>query len=286
MFADVGITGVFTSQGTVFDNTHQSTAFFGVLCNYTSTRSDKFYFDDLTITGDPYVDNELPVVSDITVSSSTSLQVHFNEEINSVTANTASNYSLDNEVGSPLTAKLQPDKKMVLLSFSKSFINGVNHILEIWHVADINGNAIILLSSNFLYFSAIPAKAKDIIISEIFANPSPQLGLPDAEYIEIYNQSNYPFDLAGWKLSNGNSTGTFATIIVLPKNYYVITANTNISKFGNNAHLIGLSNFPTLNNAGDMLQLMTADGLVIDSVNYDLNWYRDGDKEEEAGLWN
>lgn len=58
LFADVAMAGTFMSQGTTFDNAHRSSAFFGVLCTYTSTRSDKFFYDDFNISGDAYVDNE------------------------------------------------------------------------------------------------------------------------------------------------------------------------------------------------------------------------------------
>jgi hypothetical protein len=43
--------GVFFTQGTVFDNSLTSSSFFGVYCKYTVTRSDKFWFDDFTVTG-------------------------------------------------------------------------------------------------------------------------------------------------------------------------------------------------------------------------------------------
>ncbi len=282
LFADVAMTGTFLSQGTTFDDAHRSSAFFGVLCTYTSTRSDKFFYDDFNISGDAYVDNEPPAVVGVNANSSTSLQIEFNEEVSASTANATSNYAVDNGIDNPQSAVLQADNRTVSLSFQKTFINGVNHVLEITNVADMNSNAITLLSANFLYFNAIAAKPKDIIISEIFADPSPQLGLPDAEYIEIYNRSNHPFDLADWKLTDGNSIGTFTTKIVLPGDYYTVTTISNVPKFGS-AHLIGLPNFPTLNNDGDMLQLIAPDGLVIDSVNYELSWYRDGDKEQ--GGW-
>lgn len=48
--------GNYTSQGTAFDNTHIISERFGIQCTYTQTRSDKFYFDDITVSGTAFQD--------------------------------------------------------------------------------------------------------------------------------------------------------------------------------------------------------------------------------------
>jgi hypothetical protein len=120
-----------------------------------------------------------------------------------------------------------------------------------------------------------------LVISEIFADPNPQIGLPDAEYIEIYNRSKNPIDLSGWKLSDASSTSIFPTQIILPNEYSIATSSASVSRFTSFGKTIGLANFPTLNNDSDVLTLKTA--LVIDSVNYNLTWYKDEDKQ--SGGW-
>jgi hypothetical protein len=105
--------------------------------------------------------------------------------------------------------------------------------------------------------------------------------LPDAEFIEIYNRSTNPIDLAGWKLSDGSSNAIFSSQIILPKEYWIITSSSSLSKFSAYGKTIGLANFPTLNNDGDMLTLKTT--TTIDSVNYNTTWYQDDDKKN--GGW-
>ncbi|MDC0204518.1 hypothetical protein OAJ65_01850 [Flavobacteriales bacterium] len=43
--------GVFFTQGTAFDNSMTSSDYFGIYCKYTITRSDKFWFDNFSVSG-------------------------------------------------------------------------------------------------------------------------------------------------------------------------------------------------------------------------------------------
>ncbi len=47
--------GLFFTQGSAFDNNITSSNYFGVFCKYTITRSNKFWFDDFSVTGAPAV---------------------------------------------------------------------------------------------------------------------------------------------------------------------------------------------------------------------------------------
>lgn len=283
LFSDVGNTGSYNSEGTVFDNTFTSSAYAGVYCDYTSTRSDKFYFDDFTVTGDPYQDIVPPMIESVESLSSNTILIRFNEALNSASATSPENYIVNNSIGSPLSAALQPDQLSVLLTFNTSFTNGISNELTVTGITDLTGNSISSSTIPFLFFQPGTPHKKDIIFSEVFPDPSPQVSLPDAEYIELYNRSNVPFDLGGWKITDGSSTATFATNIILPHTYWLITSSTNASKFGSLQNLIAVSNFPTLNNASDALSLKTPDDLVIDSINYSLDWYKNIDKQE--GGW-
>jgi hypothetical protein len=194
-----------------------------------------------------------------------------------------SNYSADNSIGSPSTATLQADGKTVVLSFANAFTNGIQNQLTISNVKDIAGNAMTSTAFPFLFFQPVPPNNKDIIVTEIFPDPSPQVGLPTQEYIEIYNRSTNPFDLSGWKFSDGTSTATFGSQIIMPQQYWILCASSNTSLFAKYGNVLGASNFPTLNNGGDALTLRDTDGKTVDSVSYNLEWYHDVDKQE--GGW-
>ncbi|MEQ8424813.1 MAG: Ig-like domain-containing protein, partial [Cyclobacteriaceae bacterium] len=156
LFSDVGLSGAFVSQGSVFDNTFNSSDYFGVYCNYTSTRSDKFYFDNFVVTGGPYIDLDPPVVEQIEVTSSNSVIVHFDELLNIASSTQLDNYIVNNDIGHPNLATLLSDAKSVELAFDQTFKNGFTHNLEISDVTDLAGNLISQISQSFLYFFQLP----------------------------------------------------------------------------------------------------------------------------------
>jgi hypothetical protein len=277
----IGTGNSYISEGTIVDNSFTTSSFFGIrITQSTASFFDKHFFDDFYV-GPIILDNIPPVLNAISVVSATELNLLFSENLDPPSTQLASNYSVDNGIGNPAGAVLQPDQKTVKLSFSKSFANGIQNALTFSGVKDIAGNAMAINAHTFLFFQAFPTTAKDLVISEIFADPNPQIGLPDAEYIEIYNRSKNPIDLSGWKLSDASSTSIFPTQIILPNEYSIATSSASVSRFTSFGKTIGLANFPTLNNDSDVLTLKTA--LVIDSVNYNLTWYKDEDKQ--SGGW-
>ncbi|MEP2669928.1 MAG: lamin tail domain-containing protein [Cyclobacteriaceae bacterium] len=280
LLSDVGNTGTFYSEGTAFDNTFNASSYFGIVCIYTSTRSDKFFFDDFNVVGDPYVDVDPPALNEIEVLSPQELLLRFNEPIDPTAAD-KNVYTINNLIN-PTEAIIEPDGKSVKLSFNQPFQNGLTSELTVSEVKDLTGNAL-STTKTFLYFQPTPTQAKDIIFTEIFADPSPQISLPDAEYVEVYNRSENPINIFGWILSDGSSNATLPDKIILPNEYYVITASSNVSKFGMGSPVLGVSNFPTLNNTSDTLTIKITTGETIDSLNYHLSWYKNIDKQE--GGW-
>jgi hypothetical protein len=221
-----------------------------------------------------------PTVSNVAVTSANSLSVLFSELIDASSSQNVSNYSVNNNLGNPATAILQADGKTVFLNFGSSFVNGLQHSLNISSVKDTAKNIMTSTAFPFLFFQPNPVQKKDLIFTELFADPSPQVGLPNAEFVEIYNRSSNAIDLKNWIFSDGVSKATFTSQIILPNEYWIVTSSANAKLFSGN--VIGVSNFPTLNNDGDHLTLKI-NNQTIDSVNYSLDWYHDTDKQD--GGW-
>jgi hypothetical protein len=124
----------------------------------------------------------------------------------------------------------------------------------------------------------------EILIDEVFPDPSPAIGLPNSEFIELINVSGRPINLRGWKLSDGNGYAVINADFILQSDSFAIicpsTASGSFSIWGN---AIGVSNFPSLNNDADIITLYSPEGRMIHSVAYNNEWYRNDLKKE--GGW-
>lgn len=121
---------------------------------------------------------------------------------------------------------------------------------------------------------------KSVIITEIMADPSPPTGLPDTEYIELYNRSGASVSLDGWKISDTSASARLGNAILQPDQYIVLTSKGDL--FGKITTLT-VSNLPSLNNTGDSLTLTDPAGHTIDVLVYSDEWY--GDAERSKGGW-
>ena len=115
----------------------------------------------------------------------------------------------------------------------------------------MNGSRIgILLLILYNAFAAGQTPTRyDVIIDEIFADPSPSVGLPGYEFIELKNVSSTAINLKDWALSDGNSTATISTnFLILPDSFVVICTNSAVNLFREYGSAIGVNNFPSLEN--------------------------------------
>ena len=93
-----------------------------------------------------------------------------------------------------------------------------------------------------------------VTINEILADPSPIVGLPNTEFIELRNNSKQPVNLYKWKIDNGSTSSTISTQFMLgPDSMVVLCAKAQAVFFGAQISTIGLSSFPTLSNDGDLI---------------------------------
>ena len=132
-------------------------------------------------------------------------------------------------------------------------------------------------------FVSHPVKFKDLIVTEIMADPSPVVQLPEAEYIEVFNRSGNPVNLTRWTLEDATTSAQLPSIILMPDSYLVLTSTSNASKFSAGVDVVGVTSFPSLGNLGDRVVLREPGGVAIDSLAYNLSWYQSSEKGD--GGW-
>jgi hypothetical protein len=70
------------------------------------------------------------------------------------------------------------------------------------------------------------ANRNDVVISEIMADPTPVIGLPAFEYIELRNRSTTIINLQGWKISDATGTATISVSYNLKPDSSVVICGT------------------------------------------------------------
>lgn len=124
----------------------------------------------------------------------------------------------------------------------------------------------------------------DVVIDEIMVDPSPQVGLPGNEWIELKNTTSSAINLQGWRIGDsGGQSGVISNFILEPDSFVIVCAGsavTDLSPFGNT---ISVTSFPSLDNDGEVLFLKAANGTIIHAFTYSAAWYQNELKKE--GGW-
>ena len=267
-----GTAYVLEASGT--DAVHGLGSYYGVFCDFTSTRSTLFYFDDFTL--DPiFVDLVPPALDSLIAAYPNTLDLHFDEALDTAIANNETNYSLDGGLGTPVSAVVDgSDPSLVHLTWTGSFTSGTTYHLDISNLEDGFGNAITTITDSF---EIQLLNYGDLRISEIMADPSPVVGLPDAEFVELWNLSGADIDLAGFTFSDRSSTATIPSVMLPADSFIILCDNADVGLFSGMGIVVGIS-LPSLNNSDDSLTLHDPYMRLLDEVVYDDSWYRETSK--------
>ncbi|MBL7884297.1 MAG: lamin tail domain-containing protein, partial [Bacteroidia bacterium] len=226
-------------------------------------------------------DTNPPLIISAAAIDATHVTICFNEGLDITQASILSNYSINNGIGIPAAVTLNPTLTCVELTLATPMTSATTYTVTINNVSDCSGNGITNGSVNYTYYAISPANYKDVIINEIFADPSPQIGLPTGEFIEIYNKSSTnAYNLNGWKFTDGSSTATLSSYVLTPNSYLIICPTADISDYSVFGPTMGVGSFPSLNNNSDNLKLQDNTLTIIDSVNYSDTWYQDAVKKD------
>jgi hypothetical protein len=142
-----------------------------------------------------------------------------------------------------------------------------------------------LLALSILSCTLLVAQQRfDIVIDEIMADPSPQIGLPGNEWIEIKNCSPYPINLQNWRIGDANSlSGPLPNYTLQADSFLVICGTSALPAMSAFGAAVAISSFPSLDNEGDVIFLQTSGGMTMHAIRFTSDWYRNSLKKE--GGW-
>lgn len=273
LYADTTGGRNFVLEGIGNDNEFTNVAHLGVFARFTASNSKNFFWDDV-YAGSIIVDTLPPKIDSVEILSSKEILLFFDENLEANSALDPNNYWVDNGIGAPSAVRLGTGaQNSILLLFDKELANNV-YRLTASGIEDLTGNKAMFIEKTFT--SAIQAiNPNDVLISEFMADPSPQIGLPNQEFVELYNRSGSPIVLKNWTI------GDLSTRAIIPnteigKDSFIILCNANsmvdLSGYGKT---VGITGMPSLNNSSDMIVIKDGGGKTIHQVNYDITWYND-----------
>ncbi|MEP6710939.1 MAG: lamin tail domain-containing protein [Ferruginibacter sp.] len=274
-----GMGNNFLSEGVVTDATYTTSAFFGILVKQSTVASfaQRHFFDDIEIKN--YVPDIMPpVLQSATPITNNTLDVQFNEPVDLISSQALINYVVSNGIGSPVTAvRDAANNSLVHLSFAGSFPNRTNLTLTVNGVNDLSANPI---NNGTIAFSYFTAAQYDVVIDEIMADPSPQVALPNNDWLELKNTSGFNINLQNWRLGG---SGPMPAYTLKPDSFVIVCTASAVAAMSVYGPVISVTSFPSLNNSGDLVSLLSPQGTVIHAVNYTDDWYQN--ELKKGGGW-
>lgn len=270
------------NEGVVTDATYLTSSFFGIkITQSTASFFQRHFFDDLEVK--TYVpDVTPPAIVSATAISSSAVDVLFNEPVELASSQAAANYIVNNGSGMPASAVRDAvNTALVHLVFAGSFANGTNYLLTVNGVTDLSGNTINNGTANFSFYTP---QQYDIVIDEIMADPTPQVALPNNEWIELKNTSSFPINLLGWRIADiTGQSGAMPGFVLQPDSFVIVCTSSAVVAMQAFGTVITVTGFPSLDNGGDQISLLNATGNAMHSVNYKDSWYQNELKKD--GGW-
>lgn len=223
-----------------------------------------------------YADLDLvaPKLLNVEIINTSSITLSFDKPIQAESLSLASNYVVNNGVGSPQSATpATAANTAVTLVFSTPIGRGIENLLTINNLLSCGGVTINPANNPAKIFIAKEIKPNDILISEVLFNPKTN----GFDFVEIYNNTDHLLDLRDLTISNPTATNktkravTPTTIYIAPKTYWVITANVEAVKqqyqVNNPSQMVQLTSIPAFNSDKGRVAIWYGD-LSIDSLDY------------------
>ena len=225
------------------------------------------------------LDRRPPQANAVRVLAPNRILVIFNKALERATAEALNHYEISGGIGRPTSAVLRGTE--VELRLANRLEDGINYTLTISNVQDVLRNT---MNPATLTFRRPPQpRRNELIITEILADPTPAVGLPETEFVEIYNNSATPFDLLGIKFADESGATALGEGSIAPGEYVILCPASAVAQWQPFGRVIGLNSWRSLTNSGESIRLLDMDEKVIDSVRYSDTWYRDAVKRN--GGW-
>ena len=252
----------------------------GFAYTYTSSADQLLWIDNLYC-GPPVADTIRPSLSSWQIASPNSLQLFFSEPMDSASLNQIANYQLQQpELTISEIATVGQNPNSAILTFANEIPENSPYKLNISGLKDPAQN---VLNDTLLQFVRLIVHPYDIVINEFMPDPSPSIGLPDEEFIELYNTLPFALSIENMIVSINDRDYLLPEKLIDSAGYLIICDSEHSERFSTFGNTLGIQSMSSLTNTSGGIELRDTAGRIIDSLHYYQFWY--GDEEKESGGW-
>ncbi len=265
-----------TASATGVSSLYRNMKRIGLNFTFSQTRSGQLWVDDILVLRE----NTAPAIVSAEAANNGTIRVCFSEAIKTEELS-AANFQIHNDQGEQLAINnITVISSDTILLHTES-INDLQLTLSAQNIEDREGARGDIEPITFDV--PILFAEHDMAITEIMADPSPVVGLPEAEYLEIMNLSNRKIDTKGLKLRIKEQDYPLPSKIVGPGKSIILCSIADSSLYKEFGAILGLEKFPSLLNTGTTITLVSPNETIIDQLSYSDKWY--GDAEKKNGGW-
>ncbi len=215
-----------------------------------------------------HIDTLVPRLMHAFAVSEHKVSLNFSEQIPEFVLLNRNHYNLSG-LGRPDYLQIDSlDTFAVHLEFSEAFEPQRTYELTIKGLFDNCENYLTDTSVTITYY---PPALYDVVINEVFASPTPAAGLPEAEFLELYNRSGHDIYAHQWQITVGNSTRVMPFFVFPAQAYVIVSRLGNGSLLSPYGQVVEVENFPLLPGSGSV-SLFRNTGEFITST----HWSSDG----------
>ncbi|MDW8303080.1 MAG: lamin tail domain-containing protein, partial [Bacteroidia bacterium] len=225
-------------------------------------------------------DTQVPKITFFGVINPNTLEIQFNEPLDSALSINSTFYNVNNGIGNPISVSIDsPALQKVTLTFATPLDSLQSYELVVNGARDCSGN---IVQDTLTVLIPRTAVAGDILINEILFNPYTN----GSDYVEIYNHSDKAIDLKNWKIAElamdkdsvyNAKTITTQSRILLPQQYFCMSADVDFIKarykVKNPDALFKMASFPTYDDNKGGCAIISNKGTWIDTLRYYKDWH-------------
>lgn len=249
----------------------------GLVSFYTPSRRGKIWWDNVAI-GDPPPDTLPPQLVGYVVHDAYHLTLLFDEPIDASSVHATSVMLND-----AAAEKVQVDSHRLYCQWRDSLPVGMSVRLVVFDIADAYRNVLASDTLEFAYIYTESPEPFDVLFTEVMFDPSPPVGLPVAEFVELYNRSKKYIDLSELYLRDNARAVELPSDTLEPGEIVLLCDERFHEEFEPYGRVVAVKGFPSLNNDGEELVLEDVVGNTIDFVAYAPAMIREESKRE--GGW-